>query len=114
MQPSLFDYARRAPAPANSNDYHLIPASTKQLDYARLIASQQNAELPADVQGDRSRLSAWIDAHKHRAASGQFSNYPSSKQVAFAERIARMKRRQVPPECFHDRTRMSKWIDSNL
>jgi hypothetical protein len=100
-------------ASAGSNDYHVLPATDKQLSFAQSIASRGQVDLPLDVRSDRRRLSRWIDENKRRATS-RFSDYPSSKQVAFAERIARLKRRQVPPECFRDRTLMSKWIDGNI
>lgn len=110
-----FDFTapRAAPQSQDSNDYHRLPVSEKQVKYARQIAARTHVALPGDVLEDRTRLSAWIDANKVKAAS-QFADYPSSKQVAFAERIARMKRRAVPDECFRDRKRMSRWIDSNL
>jgi hypothetical protein len=109
MQSSLFEYARAS----QSNDYHLVPVSEKQLSYARTIAQRSNTVLPDGVQEDRRRLSEWIDAHKKRAVASRLDRYPSSKQVAFAESIARRKRRQVPRECFRDRGLMSRWIDSN-
>ncbi len=99
---------------AESNDYHVLPATEKQIQFAQQIALQTKSDLPADVRSDRQRLSRWIDQHKKTASRSRFSNYPSSKQVAFAERIASMKGRAVPPECFRDREMMSKWIDSNL
>ena len=103
-------------SPLRSNDYHQLPATEKQLRFAREIASREAVDLPTDVITDRRALSRWIDAHlpKKPVQRSQFSNYPSSKQVAFAERIARIKRRAVPPECFHDKGLMSKWIDGNL
>ncbi len=110
-----FDFSRPAPtdrAAADSNDYHRIPASPKQVHYARQIAARARTRVPETALEDRQKMSNWIDAHQQRA--GRFSHYPSSKQVAFAERIARMKRRAVPDECFRDRTLMSRWIDSNL
>lgn len=109
-----FDFSHRATPlhVAQSNDYHRIPASEKQLRFARQIANRLHTPLPDSVLNDRQALSDWIDAHHSKAT--RFSNYPSSKQVAFAERIARMKRRAVPDECFRDRTLMSRWIDSNL
>lgn len=94
-----------------SNDYHLIPATEKQLKYARRIAERSNLVLPYQVQQDRRALSKWIDDHLPKPSA--FSQYPSSKQVAFAERIARIKRREVPHICFRDKNSMSKWIDSN-
>ena len=99
-----------------SNDYHRLPATEKQLQFARQIAARTSTELPSDVVDDRRALSAWIDAHlpSRSEQTSRFSNYPTSKQVAFAERIARMKRRHVPRECFHDKTMMSHWIDGNL
>jgi hypothetical protein len=99
--------------PFRSNDYHVIPATEKQINFARHIALRANVELPADVTSDRRRLSQWIDAHKEISRASPFSNYASSRQVAFAERIARIKRRDVPRECFRDKTLMSRWIDSN-
>lgn len=88
-----------------------VPATQKQIDYAKSLAEKTKSELPAEFAQDRARLSKWIDAHK--PAPSAFNEYPSSKQVGFAERIARIKRTQVPPECFRDRTLMSRWIDSN-
>lgn len=110
-----FDFSNPQPVtPAeSSNDYHQLPVSEKQLQFARQLAVRNHVKLPDEVLGDRARLSAWIDANKSKAPS-RFANYPSSKQVAFAERIARMKRRAVPDECFKDRKMMSRWIDSNL
>ncbi|MCA0873441.1 hypothetical protein LCL97_21635 [Seohaeicola saemankumensis] len=106
-----------AASPMASNDYHQLPdhlpATAKQLRYARDIAARAAVELPAEALADRRALSAWIDAHRPRPVASRFANYPSSKQVGFAERIARIKRREVPPECFHDRLMMSRWIDSN-
>lgn len=104
-----------------SNDYHQLPdaparhlpATGKQLRYARDIAARTAADLPTEVQQDRDALSAWIDAHRPRPPASRFANYPSAKQVGFAERIARLKRSPVPPECFHDRKMMSRWIDHN-
>jgi len=97
----------------SSNDYHQLPATEKQLQFARKIAEGSGITLPWDVQQDRRALSVWIDENRSKLFSGHGSSEPSSKQVAFAERIARMKRRAVPQECFRDRTMMSRWIDSN-
>lgn len=88
-----------------------LPATEKQLSFARRIAAVAGVEIAPETLGDRAKLSAWIDAHK--AAPGRFGHYPSSKQVAFAERIARLKRREIPAECFRDRKMMSRWIDGN-
>lgn len=95
-----------------SNDYHCIPATGKQIDYARRIAARTSVALPDGILQDRKALSRWISRNSKPSPS-QFSNYPSSKQVAFAERIARIKRRPVPQECFRDKQMMSHWIDSN-
>ncbi len=100
--------------PTQSNDYHLVPVTKKQLNYARQISQRTGVVLPWQVQQSRFSLSRWIDANRLRKPAGAFANYPSSKQVGFAERIARMKRREIPQECFRDRTMMSKWIDANL
>lgn len=97
----------------SSNDYHLLPVTEKQLQFARTIAQRTGRPLPGEVQQDRHALSAWISENKDVSKGGKFENYASSKQVAFAERIARMKRRTVPEECIRDRGLMSKWIDCN-
>lgn len=102
------------PRVADSNDYHQLPASEKQLRFARQIAARLQRPVPDTALADRKALSDWIDSHKGAVrASNRFSHYPSSKQVAFAERLARIKRRAVPDECFRDRGLMSRWIDSN-
>ena len=98
---------------SQSNDYYRVPATDKQINFAKQISQRTGIALPKETQQDRYALSHWIDAHKVAKPAGQFPNYPSSKQVGFAERIARMKRRDIPHECFRDRTMMSKWIDAN-
>jgi hypothetical protein len=111
MQHSHIDWPDGA---IRSNDYHVLPATEKQILFAQKIAKSSNIALPVDALADRQRISQWIDKHKSAVPVTRFSNYPSSKQVGFAERIARIKRRDIPHECFRDRTMMSKWIDSNL
>lgn len=96
-----------------SNDYHRLPVTEKQLKFACQISLRTGQVLPWDTQQDRQALSRWIDKNRDVPSSNKFANYPSSKQVAFAERIARYKRREVPHECFRDRSMMSRWIDSN-
>ena len=111
------DTAVNVPSPrsmgASSNDYHLLPVTEKQAQYARAIAKRSGRVLPSDVQQDRRALSVWISENKDADSGGKFDNYASSKQVAFAERIARIKRRTVPDECIRDRGLMSTWIDCN-
>lgn len=111
MQQSHID---RSDFAAGSNDYHVLPATEKQIQYAQQIAKRSKIDLPRSALADRQRISNWIDTHKPQLPVTRFSNYPSSKQVGFAERIARIKRRDIPHECFRDRGMMSKWIDSNL
>lgn len=98
-----------------SNDYHQLPVTEKQRQFARRIAAQSDLRLPDEARLDRRVMSAWIETHRPKRTQpiSQFSNYPSSKQVAFAERIARIKRRNVPQECFRDKKLMSRWIDGN-
>lgn len=97
-----------------TNDYHQLPASEKQIRFARSLAAKAGTILPDEVQQDRRQISAWINAQQARSAKrSRLDSYPSSKQVQFAERIARYKRSQVPDECFRDKALMSKWIDSN-
>jgi len=99
-----------------TNDYHHLPATDKQLRFAQQIATGLGKPVPDVVRGDRRALSEWIDENRVQATlnAGRFASYPTSKQVAFAERIARLKRRNVPSECFRDKVMMSRWIDSNL
>ena len=113
MQQELFKDTGSSYADGQSNDYHRLPVTEKQLNYARRIAVGTGVALPWDVQQNRHDLSRWIDANKDALNNNRFSNYPSSKQVAFAERVARLKHRTVPHECFRDRNLMSRWIDSN-
>ena len=112
MQQSFFNTS--TPTPSGSNDYHVLPATEKQIQFAQHLALRAGAELPDEVRSDRQRLSRWIDDNKTPVVRSRFSNYPSSKQVAFAGRIARMRRRNVPQECFRDKSMLSKWIDNNL
>jgi hypothetical protein len=89
-----------------------LPATPKQIAYARSLALRNQTLLPWEVQQDRRSLSAWIDAQA-KLKPGTQDSRPTSKQVAFAERLARIKRRAVPDECFRDKGLMSKWIDGN-
>jgi len=91
---------------------YALPATPKQIAYARLLALRNQTLLPWEVQQDRRSVSVWIDAQAKLNPGAQDSR-PTSKQVAFAERLARIKRRAVPDECFRDKGLMSKWIDGN-
>ena len=90
-----------------------LPATPKQIAYARSLALKNQTLLPWEVQQDRRSLSAWIDAQARMKPLSELDRLPSSKQVAFAERLARIKRRAVPEDCFRDKGLMSKWIDGN-
>lgn len=90
----------------------VIPATHRQLAYARALALRNQVILPWEVQQDRRALSAWIEAQA-ALQPADTGNRPTSKQVAFAERLARVKRRAVPDECFRDKGLMSRWIDGN-
>lgn len=90
-----------------------LPATPRQMAYARALALRNKTLVPPAVQQDRHQLSAWIDAQAKLAPASVFDALPCSKQVAFAEKIARIKRRAVPEECFRDKGLMSKWIDGN-
>jgi len=88
-----------------------LPATPRQIAYARTLALRNQTLMPPVAQQDRRSLSAWIDAQARlKPAMGTL---PSAKQIAFAETLARAKRRAVPDECFRDKGLMSKWIDSN-
>ncbi|RUS65218.1 hypothetical protein EGN72_00865 [Pseudorhodobacter sp. E13] len=95
-----------------SNSFAL-PATPKQIAYARALAFRNQTLLPWDVQQDMRSLSAWIEAQARLKPVSEFDRRPTSKQVAFAEKLARIKRRAVPDECFRDKGLMSKWIDGN-
>ena len=95
------------------NTTYALPATPKQIAYARALALRNQTLLPWEVQQDRRSLSAWIDAQAKLTSATVLDSLPSSKQVAFAERLARIKRRAVPDECFRDKGLMSKWIDGN-
>jgi hypothetical protein len=90
-----------------------LPATPRQIAYARSLALRNQTLLPWEIQQDRRSLSAWIDAQAQMKPLSALDQLPSSKQVAFAERLARIKRRAVPDECFRDKGLMSKWIDGN-
>ena len=91
---------------------HALPATPKQIAYARSLALRNQTVLPWEILQDRRSLSAWIEAQAELNPGAKDSR-PTSKQVAFAERLARIKRRAVPDECFRDKGLMSKWIDGN-
>lgn len=88
-----------------------LPATEKQIFFARKLAAKNQVILPWDVQQDRSAMSAWIDAQAKTPAASD--SRPSSKQVGFAERLARIHRRNIPDECFRDRGLMARWIKAN-
>jgi hypothetical protein len=90
-----------------------LPATPRQIAYARSLALRNQTLLPWEIQQDRRSLSAWIEAQAQMKPLSALDSLPSSKQVAFAERLARIKRRAVPDECFRDKSLMSKWIDGN-
>ena len=90
-----------------------LPATPRQIAFARSLALRNQTLLPWEIQQDRRSLSAWIDAQAQMKPRSDLDSLPSSKQVAFAERLARFKRRAVPDECFRDKGLMSKWIDGN-
>ena len=90
-----------------------LPATERQIAYARSLALKNQSLLPWEVQQDRRSLSAWIEAQAKLKPVSDLDRLPTSKQVAFAEKLARIKRWAVPDECFRDRGLMSKWIDGN-
>ena len=92
---------------------HALPATAKQIAYARSLALHNQTLLPWDVQQDRRLLSAWIEEQAQMKPVSVMDRLPTSKQVAFAEKLARIKRRAVPEECFRDKELMSKWIDGH-
>ena len=93
---------------------YTLPATPKQIAYARSLALRNLALLPWVVQQDRRSLSAWIEAQARLKPVSDMDQLPTSRQVAFAEMLARIKRRAVPDDCFRDRGVLSKWIDGNM
>ena len=91
----------------------VLPATQRQIAYARSLALRNQTLLPSEVQQDRRSLSRWIEAQAQMKPVSILDGLPSSRQVAFAERLAHIKRRAVPDACFRDKVLMSKWIDSN-
>ena len=92
---------------------YALPATPKQIAYARSLALRNQTLLPWEVQQDRRSLSTWIEAQSQMKPVSDMDSRPTSKQVAFAEKLARIKRRAVPDKCFRDKGLMSKWIDGN-
>jgi hypothetical protein len=92
---------------------HALPATPKQIAYARSLALRSQTLLPWEVQQERRSLSTWIEAQAQLRPVSDLDRLPTSKQVAFAEKLARIKRRAVPDECFRNKGLMSKWIDGN-
>ncbi|WP_126976467.1 hypothetical protein [Frigidibacter oleivorans] len=92
---------------------HALPATPRQIAYARALARRNQTLLPWEVQQDRRSLSAWIELQARLKPVSDIDGLPTSRQVAFAEKLARIKRRAVPDECFRDKGLMSKWIDGN-
>lgn len=92
---------------------HALPATPRQIAYARSLALRNQTLLPWEVQQDRRSLSAWIDAQARLEPVSEIDRLPTSRQVAFAEKRARIKRRAVPDACFRDKDLMSKWFDGN-
>ncbi len=90
-----------------------LPATPKQIAYARSLAQRNRTLLPWEVQQDRRSLSVWIEAQARLKPVSDMDQLPTSRQVAFAEKLARIKRCAVPDECFRDKGLMSKWIDGN-
>ncbi len=90
-----------------------LPATPRQIAYARSLALRNRTLMPPAAAQDRRALSRWIEAQARMKPNSAFDHLPSSRQVAFAERLARIKHRAVPEECFREKLLMSKWIDGN-
>lgn len=93
-------------------DEQTLPATQKQLAFARTLALRNQVILPADLKSDRRKLSAWID--KQKILKPIRNTGPSAKQIALAQKLSRIKKRAIPEECFQDRALMSRWIDRAL
>lgn len=58
-----------------SNDYHRLPVTEKQLSYARQISMRTGCVLPSETQQDRQALSRWIDENRSIQSVSKFANY---------------------------------------
>ena len=67
---------------------YALPATPKQIAYARSLALRNKTLLPWEVQQDRRSLSAWIEAQLKPVSD--MDRLPTSKQVAFAEKLGRL------------------------
>ena len=65
-----------------TNDYHELPATEKQIGYARALAQRSGVVLPWDVQQDRKSLSAWIEEKRNATDQGRFSRANCQTQAA--------------------------------
>ena len=72
-----------------------LPATPKQIAYARSLALRNQTLLPWEVQQDRRSLSAWIEAQAQLKPVSEMDRLPTSKQVWTA-----MKSSTVPPHFF--------------
>ncbi len=97
----------------STNDYHQIPATSRQLEFANALARKSGQDLPDAVQQDRRMLSVWIEEQLEIIAQSRTLSLPSAKQITFAERISRSRNRPIPYECFQNGRLLSRWIDSN-
>ena len=61
---------------------HALPATPKQIAYARSLALRNQTLLPWEVQQDRRSLSAWIDAQAQREPVSDMDRLPTSKVVS--------------------------------
>lgn len=92
---------------------YALPATPRQIAYARKLALRNKTFLPDQIQQDRHALSVWIDRQARLVPADMLDPRPTGRQIAFAEKLARLKRRTVPVECFRDRGLMARWIDGN-
>ena len=67
-----------------------LPATPRQIAYARSLALRNQTLLPWEVQQERRSLSAWIEVQAKLKPLSTLDSLPSSRQVAFAEKIARI------------------------
>ena len=64
-----------------------LPATPRQIAYARALADRNRTLLPWEVQQDRRALSSWIEKQARLTPAADNDPRPSSKQVAFAEKL---------------------------
>ena len=74
--PGIFDPDQQGRPPRGSDSAQpkqadrRMPATEKQMQYARTLAKRTGDDLPDGIEADRAAVSEWIDAHRPQALEG--------------------------------------------